>query len=75
MPDPAEVAWQRVRTMAEKLVLALDELDDAGGLRRLAATWKPSAREKAKALLSETRKALDGASTQLKAAPGRSPDR
>src|SRR4051812_8516571 len=61
MPDPAEVAWQRVRTMAEKLVLARDELDDAGGLRRLASSWKPSGREKAKALLGEARKALEGA--------------
>jgi hypothetical protein len=52
--------------MAEKLILALDELDDAGGLRRLAAGWKPSAREKAKSVLSEARKALDGAQAQLK---------
>jgi hypothetical protein len=61
MPDPAEVAWQRARTMAETLILTLDELDDARGLRRLAASWKPSGQEKAKVLLSEARKALDGA--------------
>jgi hypothetical protein len=70
MPDPAEIAWQRVRTMVEKLVQALDELDDAGGLHRLAATWRPSLREKARTMLSEARKALDGTVTQLKQRPG-----
>src|SRR4051812_26218602 len=71
MPDPADVAWQRARTMAEKLVLALDELDDAGGLRRLAGTWKPSAREKARATLAEARKSLEAALAQMKAPQGK----
>jgi hypothetical protein len=54
--------------MAAKLIEALDELDDAGGLRRLAVGWKPSGREKAKALLGEARKAVEGAQAQLKEA-------
>ena len=70
MPDTAESAWQRVLTMSGKLIQALDELDDAGGLRRLASTWKPANREKAKALLAETRKAVEAAQAQLKDRPG-----
>ncbi|MDB5351292.1 MAG: hypothetical protein JWN86_2539 [Planctomycetota bacterium] len=69
MPDPAEVAWQRMQTMSTKLVEALDALDDAGGLRRLAATWRPAIREKAKVTLSEARRAIEGAQAQLKDKP------
>ena len=71
MPGPAEDAWQRVQTMALKLVEALDALDDAGGLGRLSATWKPSSREKAQGLLAETRRSLEGAAAQLKEAARR----
>jgi hypothetical protein len=40
--------------MATKLLEALDELEDAGGLKRLAATWRPGGKQKAAALLKET---------------------
>lgn len=67
-----EPAWQRAQTMALKLVEALDALDDAGGLGRLAASWTPKQREKARVTLAEARKALEGAAVQLKAA-GKAP--
>jgi len=55
--------------MAGKLVEALDELDDSGGLRRLSEGWRPAGRQKAQALLKEARAALDAASQQLKDRP------
>jgi hypothetical protein len=55
--------------MAEKLVQAIDELDDAGGLRKLVATWRPGVREKARATLAEAKKAIEAAQAQLKEKP------
>ena len=45
--DPLEPAWQRVAGLAAKLTEAVDALDDAGGLKRLAPTFRPKARDKA----------------------------
>lgn len=62
----ASTAWGQILTFSEKLVAALDALDDAGGLHRLAADWKPAKREKAKATLAEVRKAVEATAAQLK---------
>jgi hypothetical protein len=69
MAEPSEAAWQKVQLYCQRLVEALDQLDDAGGLKGVAPAWKPAARDKARKLLAEARQALDAALSQLKAAP------
>jgi hypothetical protein len=67
MAEPSEAAWQKVQLYAQRLVEALGELDDAGGLKALAPSWRPATRDKARAAPVEARRALDGALAQLKA--------
>ena len=68
MAEPAEVAWQEVQLYSQRLVEALDQLDDAGGLKAIAPSWKPAARGRARKVLAEVRQAPDGPLSQLKAA-------
>jgi hypothetical protein len=65
--DPADVAWNRVQIYLDKLFRALDELDEAGGIRRAAeaGAWKPGSVEKARASLCAAREALDSQIVQL----------
>jgi hypothetical protein len=73
MAEPPEAAWSKAMLYSQRLVEALDQLDDAGGLKAIAATWKPGARDRARKVLVEARQAVDGALSQLKATrpPGR----
>lgn len=65
-PGQSVVAWNNVPTDAEKLVKALDQLDNAEGLRRLSAGWRPMIREKARITLKEARTALAEIEVQLR---------
>lgn len=67
MAESFQSRWGQVETYAAKLIDALDGLDDAGGLRRASADWKPAIRDKARARLKEARLAIMAAEEQLKA--------
>ncbi len=64
---PAERAFAKVRTMAEKLYEASEELEDAGGVREAVAGWSAKSEAKALATLRAARAALDARIRELEA--------
>lgn len=66
-PYPAEGCWSRVVLYAERLSQAIDELEEAGGVGRLAGRWNPKSAARAAANLRAARASLDGVVRVLEA--------
>ncbi len=76
-PDPAAVAWAKVRGHLDKLFGALDDLDEAGGLRAAAkaGSWSPRAHAKALGSLEAVRGQLEAALARAGSGLTRSSDK
>lgn len=58
IPPTLAAAWPKSRYHAQRLLEALDDLDDAGGLKALAPHWSPGMTRRALAELQEARRVL-----------------
>lgn len=67
--DRGQVAWSRVAGYCDKLWDALQDLDEAGGVTRVAAfgQWQPKTQDKALATLTAARDALASEVARLEA--------
>lgn len=65
-PDPHS-AHSRVLQFADKLFVALADLEAAGGMSRLASELKPAAVDRTAQALKSTRQAIDDQLAALKA--------
>jgi hypothetical protein len=69
-PKPAvdaNAAYSRLLNAADRLFLAVEELEHHGGIAAVAAGWTPAKLDKTAAVLKSARAALDGQVAALKA--------
>lgn len=65
-PD-AQKAYSRLVQYSDRVFEAAEDLNQAGGIRVVAAGWTPKAVERAAAVLKAARDSIDAQLSQLKA--------